>query len=83
MPSNIVFRGSPHAMFGLHGRYDYEDVDVDAAVEMMLELEMLITDKAFTGQKFSVGDKTYQVDEADNFEYSDPVDGSISRNQVI
>ncbi|KAI4881317.1 hypothetical protein NFI96_029943, partial [Prochilodus magdalenae] len=64
-------------------RYDYEEVDVDTAVEMMLELEVIISDKAFIGQNFTVGEKTYQVEKADNFEYSDPVDGSISRNQGL
>uniref|UniRef100_A0A3B4CLY2 Phosphoglucomutase 1 n=1 Tax=Pygocentrus nattereri TaxID=42514 RepID=A0A3B4CLY2_PYGNA len=64
-------------------KYDYEEVDIDAAVEMMLELEVIILDKAFIGQKFTVGEKTYEVDRADNFEYNDPVDGSISRNQGL
>uniref|UniRef100_A0A8C1LIR6 Phosphoglucomutase 1 n=1 Tax=Cyprinus carpio TaxID=7962 RepID=A0A8C1LIR6_CYPCA len=52
-------------------RFDYEEVDLDAAVEMMLDLELMISDRAFIGQA------------ADNFEYSDPVDGTLSRNQVI
>ena len=63
-------------------RYDYEEVDSDAANEMIKDLEELILDKAFLGQKFSARDKIYEVEKADNFEYSDPVDGSISRNQV-
>ncbi|XP_061098308.1 phosphoglucomutase-1-like isoform X2 [Conger conger] len=63
-------------------RYDYEEVDSDAATEMIKDLEALILDKAFIGQKFSARDKIYEVEKADNFEYSDPVDGSISRNQV-
>ncbi len=41
-----------------------------------------MSDKAFVGQKFSSGDKTYQVEKADNFEYTDPVDGSVSKGQV-
>lgn len=56
---------------------------MDAAVEMMLDLELMISDKAFIGQIFTVGEKKYQVETADNFEYSDPVDGTISRNQVM
>lgn len=63
-------------------RFDYEEVDLDAAVEMMLDLELMISDKAFIGQIFTVGGKKFQVETADNFEYSDPVDGTISRNQV-
>lgn len=66
-----------------HDRFDYEAVDLDAAVEMMLDLELVVSDKAFIGQVFTVGEKKYQVEAADNFEYSDPVDGTISRNQVL
>lgn len=39
-------------------------------------------DRSFVGKQFSASDKVYTVEKADNFEYSDPVDGSISRNQV-
>lgn len=53
------------------------------AVEMMLDLELMISDRAFIGQVFIVGEKKYQVEAADSFEYSDPVDGTISRNQVL
>lgn len=63
-------------------RYDYEEVDLDAACEMMEDLEVMMVDKSFVGQRFAVGEKLYQVERADNFEYSDPIDGSISRNQV-
>lgn len=70
-------------LFLLPVRHDYEDVDIDTAVEMMLDLEVIITDRAFIGQTFTVGDKTYEVERADNFEYSDPIDGSITKNQVI
>lgn len=48
----------------------------------MRDLEAMITDKAFTNQKFAVGNNVYSVEKTDNFEYIDPVDGSVSRNQV-
>lgn len=48
----------------------------------MRDLEGVITDKAFTSQKFAVGDHVYSVEKAENFEYIDPVDGSVTRNQV-
>lgn len=48
----------------------------------MRDLEAVITDKAFTNQKFAVGNNVYSVEKTDNFEYIDPVDGSVSRNQV-
>ncbi|XP_069498104.1 phosphoglucomutase-1 isoform X1 [Ambystoma mexicanum] len=64
-------------------RYDYEEVDADGANQMMKDLETVMFDRSFVGQKLSVGDKVYTVEKADNFEYSDPVDGSISRNQGL
>lgn len=64
-------------------RYDYEEVDAEAANKMMADLESMMLDRSFIGQKFSADDKVYVVDKADNFEYSDPVDGSISRNQGL
>uniref|UniRef100_A0A8C7G0Y2 Phosphoglucomutase 1 n=1 Tax=Oncorhynchus kisutch TaxID=8019 RepID=A0A8C7G0Y2_ONCKI len=63
-------------------KYDYEEVDLDAAIQMMEDLELRILGKAFMGQRFAVGEKLYQVEKADNFEYTDPVDGRICRNQV-
>lgn len=63
-------------------RYDYENIDIDAACEMMEDLELMIADKSFVKQRFAVEDKIYQVEKADNFEYTDPIDSSISRNQV-
>ncbi|XP_077132167.1 phosphoglucomutase-1 isoform X4 [Ranitomeya variabilis] len=64
-------------------RYDYEEVDSEGANKMMKDLETLMFDRSFSGQKFSVGEKVYTVEKADNFEYSDSVDGSISRNQGL
>ncbi|XP_052415714.1 phosphoglucomutase-1 [Carassius gibelio] len=64
-------------------RYDYEEVDSDAANKMIDHLQTTMFDKAFIGQKFSSGDKTYEVEKADNFEYTDPVDGSVSKGQGL
>ncbi|XP_051986240.1 phosphoglucomutase-1-like [Xyrauchen texanus] len=64
-------------------RYDYEEVDSDAANRMIADLQTTMFDKAFVGQKFSSGDKTYEVEKADNFEYTDPVDGSVSKGQGL
>lgn len=64
-------------------RFDYEGVDSRAAYYLMRDLEAVITDKAFTAQKFSVGNNVYSVEKADNFEYIDPVDGSVSRKQGL
>ncbi|XP_063795264.1 phosphoglucomutase-1 isoform X5 [Pseudophryne corroboree] len=64
-------------------RYDYEEVDSDGASKMMKDLEAVMFDRSFVGQNLAVEDKVYTVEKADNFEYSDPVDGSISRNQGL
>lgn len=49
---------------------------------MMEDLEITIANKSFVKQRFAVEDKIYQVEKADNFEYTDPVDSTITRNQV-
>ncbi|GCC37590.1 hypothetical protein chiPu_0016094 [Chiloscyllium punctatum] len=64
-------------------RYDYEEVDAAAAGKIMKDLETLMADRAFVGHKFTVCEEEYIVDKADNFEYCDPVDGSVSRNQGL
>ncbi|XP_051569173.1 phosphoglucomutase-1-like [Myxocyprinus asiaticus] len=64
-------------------RYDYEEVDSDAANKMIAHIQTTMSDKAFVGQKFSSGEKTYEVEKADNFEYTDPVDGSVSKGQGL
>lgn len=52
------------------------------AFYLMRDLEAIIIDKAFMSQRFSVGDHVYSVEKSENFEYVDPVDGTVSRNQV-
>uniref|UniRef100_A0A8D2MWY6 Phosphoglucomutase-1 n=1 Tax=Zonotrichia albicollis TaxID=44394 RepID=A0A8D2MWY6_ZONAL len=64
-------------------RYDYEEVDADAANKMMKDLEAVMFERSFVGKQLSSGDKVYTVEKADNFEYNDPVDGSVSRNQGL
>uniref|UniRef100_A0A3Q3JXU1 Phosphoglucomutase 1 n=1 Tax=Monopterus albus TaxID=43700 RepID=A0A3Q3JXU1_MONAL len=64
-------------------RYDYEEVDSDAANKMIKDLETVMFDASFIGKKFSSGDKTYKVTVADNFAYTDPVDESVSKNQGL
>ncbi|MEQ2244416.1 Phosphoglucomutase-5, partial [Ilyodon furcidens] len=62
-------------------RFDYEGLDPRAAFYLMRDLETVISDKAFSTQKFAVGDNVYSVERAENFEYIDPVDGTVARNQ--
>jgi len=58
-------------------RYDYEGIDTDAAAGLMTHLQSLLADLPGTTLD------GYSVDYADNFAYTDPVDGSISENQGI
>jgi len=59
-----------------YSRYDYESVDADGANRMIQHLRDL-TKKLKKGD--SLGE--FIIDFADEFEYKDPVDGSISKNQ--
>lgn len=63
-------------------RFDYEALDPRVAFYLMRDLEAIIIDKAFMSQRFSVGDHVYSVEKSENFEYVDPVDGTVARNQV-
>ncbi len=67
------------ARFGrnYYARHDYEGVESEKAAELMSEL---------TASLSSLPGKTFgqlEVEEADSFSYTDPVDGSVSRNQGI
>merc|ERR1711988_2029353 len=56
-----------------YARYDYEGVDKPAAEAMKAKSGTLVG-KEFGGMKMKVNDM---------FEYTDPVDGSVSKNQGI
>jgi len=58
-------------------RYDYEGVDTETANGLMAHLQARLAD--LPGAIMDV----YTVEYADNFAYTDPVDGSISKNQGI
>ena len=49
---------------------------------MISNLESYISDAASIGKTYSHGGKTFKVAKADNFEYTDPIDHSVSRKQV-
>lgn len=59
-------------------RYDYEEVDSAAAEAVMSQVRKVIADSP-KGTKF--GDFTLDV--ADDFEYKDPIDGSIASKQGL
>jgi phosphoglucomutase len=60
-----------------YSRHDYEEVESQPATELMDRLRGMLPD--LPGKK--LGD--YEVEYADDFSYTDPVDGSISQKQGI
>ena len=67
------------ARFGrnYYSRHDYENVDANAANELMASLRIKLATLAGT----DLGH--YVVDYADDFSYTDPVDGSVAKQQGI
>ncbi|MDB9312645.1 alpha-D-glucose phosphate-specific phosphoglucomutase [Spirulina sp. CS-785/01] len=60
-----------------YSRHDYEEVDKAAATELMDNLRSQFT--PLKGQTFGF----YTIEYADDFSYTDPVDGSIAEKQGI
>ena len=60
-----------------YSRYDYEAVDQAKATELMERLRGMVG--TMKGQKFG----EYEVEYADDFSYTDPIDGSVSQKQGI
>ncbi|XP_022146387.1 phosphoglucomutase, cytoplasmic [Momordica charantia] len=74
------------ATYGRHyyTRYDYENVDVGAAKELMANLVKLQSSLAeVNGIVKGIRSDVSKVVHGDEFEYKDPVDGSISKHQGI
>jgi phosphoglucomutase len=63
-------------------RYDYEECDSASANKMMQHLIETFKQPTFVGQEFSNSGKTYKVKLADDFEYTDPIDHSVTTKQV-
>lgn len=64
-------------------RYDYENCESAPCNEMMSQLEAKVTTANFKGQTLSAAGQSFTVEAADNFEYKDPIDGSIAKKQGI
>lgn len=60
-----------------YSRHDYEGVQSDRAAELMQNLQSAILN--LKGKKFG----SYEVEYSDNFSYTDPIDGSVSKNQGV
>jgi len=63
-------------------RYDYEKVDSAAADKMVERLNAFIADKSTVGKEFTAAGKTFKVAKAEDFEYTDPIDKSVTKKQV-
>ena len=62
-----------------HSRHDYEAVDAGSAEAMMADMNARLDDLPGT----EVGDPPKTIAAADQFSYTDPVDGSVSNNQGL
>ncbi|KAK4743009.1 hypothetical protein SAY87_001010 [Trapa incisa] len=74
------------AAYGRHyyTRYDYENVDAGAAKELMAHLVKLQSSLSGVNDIIKgVRPDVSKVVDADEFEYKDPVDGSVSKHQGI
>jgi phosphoglucomutase len=60
-----------------YSRHDHEEVDADAANKLVADLRAKLP--SLKGAKAG----TRSVTSCDDFEYNDPVDGSVSKNQGI
>ncbi|MDJ0621091.1 MAG: alpha-D-glucose phosphate-specific phosphoglucomutase [Calothrix sp. MO_192.B10] len=60
-----------------YSRHDYEEVDAEKANTLMANLRSLVP--TLKGKQFG----QYQVAYADDFSYTDPIDGSVSQKQGI
>ena len=61
-----------------YSRYDYEGVE-SAAAEKVMEHLNAVVGSASKGDVYG----KYTLDTADNFTYTDPIDGSVAKNQGI
>lgn len=64
-------------------RYDYENCESAPAEQMIHNLEKFIVDPSVLGKSFSYENKAFKIAKTDNFEYTDPIDQSISKKQGI
>lgn len=60
-------------------RYDYENCESKGCNEMIARLEQMIQEGSLVGKQYN----GYTVAKADNFEYHDPVDKSVTSKQGI
>lgn len=66
-------------------RYDYEECESEGAEKVMQNLRDIFAKKDFVGSslKATTSSTSFVVKEADDFAYTDPIDGSVSKNQGL
>jgi len=65
-------------------RYDYEEVPSEGASKLVANLDKLLNDPNFKGTVYQPSDQSerpFVVAGLTNFSYTDPIDGSVSKNQ--
>lgn len=69
----------------LTDRYDYEECATEGAEKMMAHLREVFGSSNFVGSslKATTSSTSFTVKEADDFAYTDPIDGSVSKNQGL
>jgi len=64
-------------------RYDYEQVDSASANQMMANLRKFIETGELCGETKTSGGRSYKIKLMDDFEYTDPIDGSVAKKQGV
>lgn len=64
-------------------RYDYEDCESEAANNVMRTIEAHFERQDFIGTQLTHGGKSFEVALADDFEYTDPIDHSVTKKQGL
>ncbi|TIB12907.1 hypothetical protein E3P92_02461 [Wallemia ichthyophaga] len=64
-------------------RYDYEEVDSNGAGKMIDHLQNSFASIQGAQLKATTSDTRFTVKETGNFSYTDPIDGSVSKNQGL
>lgn len=64
-------------------RYDYENCESAPCNQMMEELEKKVSSPEYKGVTLSAEGKSFTVQAGDNFEYTDPIDGSVAKKQGV
>ncbi|SAM68648.1 probable PGM2-phosphoglucomutase [Ustilago bromivora] len=77
--SDVLLRFYKQYGRNFFSRYDYEEVDSEGANKLMAHLREQFKSSSFKGTKLG----EFEVEESGDFSYTDPIDGSVSKNQGL